>query len=69
VLLARYARNRTEKVRALSSSMRALIVATATIAFFVKKLQMPVCEFVLDEHGIARTTAAGKLVVRRDTHS
>jgi hypothetical protein len=40
-----------------------VISTTAAISFFFKKRRMPVCDFVIDEKQIKRTTAAGELVI------
>ncbi len=40
-----------------------LLVPVATIGFYFKKRRMPVCDFVIDEREIRRTTADGVMVV------
>jgi hypothetical protein len=43
--------------------VRALTPVAASVAFFFKKRRMPVCDFVIDEEGIARQTADGKYML------
>lgn len=43
--------------------VRALVPVAASIGFFFKKRRMPVCAFVIDEEGITRDTADGRLVL------
>ena len=40
-----------------------LISATVSLAFAIKKLQMPVCDFSIDDQRIRRRTARGELNV------
>jgi hypothetical protein len=43
--------------------VRWALMPVATIGFYYKKWRMPVCDFVIDEREIRRTTADGLMVV------
>lgn len=60
-ILGRAKGHRTAPV--LSPKMGWLVKAAASLSFAIKKLRMPVCEFVIDEQRILRRTSIGELIV------
>src|SRR5471032_3452250 len=52
-----------KKKRAPSKAVYPFVLAFAAVVFFFKKRAMPVCDFVIDEKEIRRTTRGGTLVV------
>jgi YcxB-like protein len=52
-----------KKKRAPSKAVYPFVLAFAAVVFFFKKRAMPVCDFVIDDKEIRRTTRGGTLVV------
>jgi hypothetical protein len=60
-LLARRAGGKTYKPPGVLS--RALIVAGASLSFLSKKCKMPICDFLITDEYVRRTTNSGELLV------
>ena len=60
-LLASRAGGKTYKPPGVLS--RALIVAGASLSFVIKKCKMPICDFLITDQYIRRTTTTGEVIV------